>query len=539
MRIISEIIDKSILLKILKFIKEAIILTDADGNIIYSNEIAEEVARGSKIRQGQALEAFRIYDLFIFYDTIFNEEINNMRSYIDENGPLVEFNLSSQLLIKDKNNIPMEGYCFTYSLLNMGKNNAGTSNEKSQHPDKDLSRLDEGMIFIFNPIKWAEELQSVKKKQRIENLGFLMGGLAHDLNNILMAIWGNVQLTKMDFDEHDEVFQNLSEVEKSIIEAQELIKQLSQTSKGIKKVCGGEDLVESIKNSVILALSGSKILPKFRFDDNLWPIMVDSAELNQAIINIIKNSVEAMPGGGIINVDVSNITLEDRGEFVKILIKDNGIGIPEEDLEFIFNPFFTTKQNASGLGLWLVKTMIKQNGGFVEIKSELGEGTELYMYLPKYEGAQDINLSGKNIAGTSEISQNKPEDQKIEPKRSKRVLILEDDEYLQKLIKRMITKLNFIPKITQNGAETIEVYKNSLSDKDKNGFDYVILDATIKGGLGAEETIEELKKLDPDVKAIISSGYTTHELILNYKKYGFVDILLKPYGLSELKKVLK
>ncbi|MBI4689648.1 MAG: PAS domain S-box protein, partial [Nitrospirae bacterium] len=374
--------------------------------------------------------------------------------------------------------------------------------------------------------KMEEERQ---KAQRIESLGILAGGIAHDFNNILTAITGNISLAKMYAKPGLEVFDILTEVEKASLRAKNLTKQLLTFSKGGTPIKKTIQVTKLIKDSAGFALSGSNIRCEFSIPDIVWPVDVDEGQISQVINNLIINAQQAMPGGGIINIIAENIDSASgcpiplkEGKYVKITIQDHGIGIPEEHLHKIFDPYFSTKQEGSGLGLATAYSIIKKHDGYITAESKLGIGTTFYICLPVSEG---------------KIPEAKKMVETFPPGKERgRILVMDDEEIVRIVIGRMLGQCGYEADYAGDGTGAIELYKNAKESG--KPFDAVILDLIIPAGVGGKEAIKRLLEIDPDVKAIVSSGYSDDPVMSDFKKYGFRDALAKPYEIAELRRAL-
>jgi CheY-like chemotaxis protein len=299
-------------------------------------------------------------------------------------------------------------------------------------------------------------------------------------------------------------------------------------SKGGAPVKKAVSLEEIIKDSSGFALRGSRVRAVVNLADGLWPVEADEGQIGQGVNNIVINAVHAMPEGGVIRISAENVILGedsgipvDQGDYVKVTFSDQGIGIPAEFLPKIFDPYFTTKQKGSGLGLAVTYSIIKNHGGHISVESELGKGTTFFVYLPAsrtsvvektYE--KDIPVSGKE-----------------------RVLIMDDEDMLREVAGMMLEELGYEVDFARDGEEAIQCYKKALESF--HPFDAVIMDLTVPGGKGGKETIKELLKIAPEVKAIVSSGYSHDPVMSNFKEYGFSDVISKPYKCSELLNVLR
>ncbi len=369
-----------------------------------------------------------------------------------------------------------------------------------------------------------------QKIEKLESLGIFAGGLAHDFNNILTGIIGNISLAKMEVNPGEGIYDLLTEAENASQRARGLTQQLLTFSKGgapIKELASMKELIEE---SAKFILSGSNVKCNFHIPDDLWQVEVDIDQMSQVINNLILNADQAMPEGGIITIKAENIHLNGdenlplkNGNYIKIGIEDNGIGIPEKYLSQIFDPFFTTKQKGSGLGLSTVYSIIKRHNGYITAVSKQWLGTSFYIYLP----ASPQKRKRRNEKKESEFI--------LEG--NGKVLIMDDEQIIIDSASRMLKKSGFKVTGAKDGDTAIELYKEAI--KRDNPFDIVILDLTIPGGKGGLETIEELKKIDPNVNAIVSSGYSNDAVLSNYKKYGFSAIIKKPYRYKDLVRAIK
>ncbi|MER3446479.1 MAG: hypothetical protein C4291_06340 [Candidatus Dadabacteria bacterium] len=389
-----------------------------------------------------------------------------------------------------------------------------------------------GMAVLEDITQRKKMEEELIKAEKIESIGILAGGIAHDFNNLLTSIMGNISLAKMYSDPDDKVYKRLDETEKACIQAKKLTQQLLTFSRGgapIKKLCSIEQIIRS---SVNFALRGSNVKSEFSIENNLWNAEIDEGQITQVITNLVINAEQAMPQGGVIRVKAENISLRESvfneskaplpaGRYVKITVEDQGIGIPKEHLPKIFDPYFTTKQGGSGLGLSTAYSIIKNHKGYTDVESELGTGSKFYIYIP---------ASDKEI----------PEECDIEERITavkRRVLIMDDEEMIREIVGEMLNLIGYEFEFASDGAEAIEIYKRAKEEN--RPFDAVILDLTIPGGMGGREAIEKLVSVDPGIRAIVSSGYSDDKVMSEYEKYGFKGVLSKPYTIEGLSKALQ
>ncbi|MEW5803357.1 MAG: PAS domain S-box protein [bacterium] len=386
-----------------------------------------------------------------------------------------------------------------------------------------------GFVENFKDItehKRAEE--ELQRAQKLESIGILAGGIAHDFNNLLTAIIGNLSLLDLYLRSENNVSRVLRETEKASQQAKHLTSQLLTFSKGGLPVKKTTSISEIIKNAADFALSGSKTRCELSLPDDLWWAEIDEGQISQALNNLLINASQAMPEGGIIAISAENLIAGamsglplKEGKYVRISIKDQGVGIPEKYLNQVFDPYFTTKLQGSGLGLSITYSIIKSHGGYISVESQVGVGTVFHIYLPSSE---------KESPAMKEI----PEEGLCSGRG--RVLFMDDQESLRDMVGEMLIDLGYEVELAKEGEEAIEIYEQARESK--RPFDAVILDLTIPGGMGGEEAIKKLQSIDPEVKAIVSSGYSQDPIMSEYRQYGFSEVVAKPYGIKELSEVL-
>jgi PAS domain S-box-containing protein len=394
---------------------------------------------------------------------------------------------------------------------------------------RDASGNPSGFIAVLEDIterkRVEEELQRI---ERLESIGTLAGGIAHDFNNFLTGILGNITLAKGYVEPKGDAFDRLVEAEKASLWAKNLTQQLLTFARGgvpIKKITS---MAELIKDSASFALRGSDVRCEFSLAEDLWPAEIDTGQIGQVIHNVVINADEAMPEGGTVNIRAKNTVLETgtalplpEGNYVEIRIEDHGVGIPKEYLNRIFDPYFTTKHRGSGLGLATAYSIVKNHGGYIRVESKFGVGTTCYIYLPALE---------KAIVAKKEVVVEAPVAGKG------RILIMDDEEIIRELLSKVLLRAGYEVELASDGAEAIKRY--ARAKESGRQFDAVILDLTVPGGMGGKEAIKRLRKIDPNVKAIVSSGYATDPIMAHFRKYGFSAIATKPYSAGEMERIL-
>ena len=402
--------------------------------------------------------------------------------------------------------------------------------ETKAFPLKDSSGQVTSVIEVINNITEKQLLEEQRlKTQKLEAVGTLAGGIAHDFNNLLQGVFGYISLAKTTVDQRQKCIGMLEQAEKALHMSVNLTTQLLTFSKGGKPVRKRIELGPVIENSVKFALSGSRVDYGIEIDEALWMVDADEGQIGQVIQNIVLNAEQAMPMGGTVTIRANNVRAPQKGlppalpygNYVSISINDSGIGIPEEYLPKIFDPYFTTKDKGSGLGLATSYSIVKNHGGMIDVKSEPGKGSTFIVWLPAIE---TVEVKAETATAHGPVA------------RKCRILLMDDEELIRNIAGEMIKSLGHEVKFAVNGEEAIARYRESLLSGRK--FDIVILDLTIRGGMGGEEVIKALLAIDPDIKAVVSSGYADSSAISQYQALGFRACLAKPYSVGILKDTL-
>jgi len=372
--------------------------------------------------------------------------------------------------------------------------------------------------------KMEEELLRSKK---LESVGYLSGGIAHDFNNLLTGIMGNISLAKLSIRPGDKAVIYLEDAENLSLRASELTNKLLTFSKGGAPVKKPVLIGDFLKETVGMALSGSNVTFEFNIPEDLWPVEIDEGQMRQAIYNMVINAREAMPEGGTVTILAENIIegstdshLLKNSKYVKVSIKDHGVGIPHENLSKIFDPYFSTKEMGSqkgmGLGLAISHSIVKNHGGFITVASIVGTGSTFHIYLP---------VASKEVVTAKEMVK-KPQLGK------RRILVMDDEQVVRYIAGEFLKHLGYEVELAEDGAEAVARYKKA--QESQQPFDIVILDLIVPGGIGGKEVLAKLLEISPDVKAIVSSGYSNDPVFSDFKRYGFKGVLAKPFDLEGL-----
>jgi PAS domain S-box-containing protein len=384
-----------------------------------------------------------------------------------------------------------------------------------------------GAVIVFRDITDRVRMEEeIIKASRIESLGIIAGGIAHDFNNLLTSIMGNISLAKLNLEAGDRYREILSEAEAVAKRTMDLTYQLLTFSRGglpIKKIISVKDIL--IDTSVFV-LRGSGCRPDFNVQADLWNADADEGQIGQVLHNLVLNAREAMADGGVIRVSAENLILKGSeglpltpGDYIKIEIQDAGSGIPQHNIQKIFDPYFTTKDSGHGLGLAITYSVIKKHNGFIDVSSWEG-GSLFTVYLPADKSSvvkTEVPKTARTFAG-------------------KRLLMMDDEEIILNVAKKMFEHLGLEVHCARNGDEAVEMYKRKHSEG--KPYDIAVIDLTIPGGMGGKETMEILSAYDPAIKAVVSSGYSNDPIMANYKDYGFIGVMVKPYKIDDLQNLL-
>ncbi|MGR3220360.1 MAG: PAS domain S-box protein [Candidatus Anammoxibacter sp.] len=395
--------------------------------------------------------------------------------------------------------------------------------------------LEDGkMIFtaVVHDITQRKILENESLKvQKLESVGVLAGGIAHDFNNILTAILGNTNLAGIliKAGNRDKAIEALSTVEKATVRARDLTQQLLTFSKGGVPVKKAVVLGKLIRESSEFATRGSNVKCESTITEDLWAVEVDEGQINQVINNIVINATQSMPQGGTLKINAKNITEIDKEHTaalknqkqIRISFKDQGSGIKKEHLANIFDPYFTTKQKGSGLGLASSYSIIKNHSGLITVESELGSGSTFHVYLP----ASTKTVKKENVVADKPLTG------------SGKILIMDDNDAIRDMGSQVLSFIGYEVECAEDGVEAIDMYKKAMESK--KPFDVVIMDLTIPGGMGGKEAIVKLHEICPNAKAIVSSGYANDPIMADYAKYGFKNVLGKPFEIKDMNEVLQ
>lgn len=390
-----------------------------------------------------------------------------------------------------------------------------------------------GAVLVFRDITERQRNEAERRKaETLEQLGLLAGGIAHDFNNLLTAIIGNISLASLLLAPNDELATRLTDAKNASLRARDLAQQLLTFARGgapIKKTASVKKLIQ---DTVSFSLRGTHSRSEFAFDADLWPAEIDPGQISQVVANLVVNADQAMPDGGTLRVRCDNLVYNSDtlpvvahlapGDYIRVIIRDEGVGIPANCLKRIFDPYFTTKPKGNGLGLATTYSIVKNHNGLITVESEVHRGTTFTLYLPASPNQQLPGEPARTItpivAGTG------------------RVLIVDDEEAIRALVEFTLSRLGYEVSDAETALDGVNLYRDRLEAGER--FDAVILDLTLPGGMGGKEALKRLIEIDRSVNAIVSSGYAMDATMSRYQDFGFRGVIAKPYEASELGRIV-
>jgi len=488
----------------LRSIGDGVITTDVEGRVILMNQVAEKL---TGYRQEESLgrpleQVFRIIHEFT------REPVDSPVDQVIRTAGVAGLANHTLLVARD-----------------------GTERAiaDSGSPIRDRDSRIVGVVLVFRDVTQKRQAEEqMMKAEKLESLGILAGGIAHDFNNILTGILGNISLARLL--PGDRAADRLVEAEKACQRARDLTQQLLTFSRGGMPVKTTASIGEIIAESARFALRGSRTSLELDLEPGLWPAEVDVGQISQVAQNLVINADQAMPAGGTIRVRARNFIRSAAGDdgpavrpgnYVCFTVADEGEGIPPELLNKIFDPFFTTKEKGSGIGLTTSYSIVSKHDGYILVESAVGRGSKFSVFLP---------------ASPEKLPAWPRAEGKLE-RGSGRVLVMDDEEAIRELAALMLRELGYEPLAVESGEQALDQFRRARLEG--RPFAAVILDLTVPGRMGGQETVARLREIDPAVKALVSSGYSTDPALSRYLDYGFAGFITKPYDVQTLGRTLR
>lgn len=491
--------EQELLAVTLRSIREGCITTDNDGHVVMLNPVAEHLTGWT-----QPEAADRFLSEILHLATLHGDQPLDVSNLTEKVGPL-----DSQTMV-------------------VSQDGAKRMVEATAAPICTRKGLKLGTVLILRDVTERLLIEEERQKaERLESIGLAAGGIAHDFNNLLTAVIGNLSLSLLEA--QGRVRERIEASKNAALRAEDLARQLLTFAKGGAPVKKTAALRPLLLETVGFSLSGTTARPCYTLPEDLWPVDIDAGQISQVIGNLAINAMQAMTKGGTLYVEGENLVVSEEntpptlhpGRYVRITVRDEGPGIPEDIQKKIFDPYFTTKPKGNGLGLATSYTIVRNHQGLLSVKSPAGEGASFYIYLP----ASDKKIEPAVVRLASSVQ------------RRGKILVLDDEEVICELVDCTLTPLGYTVVQTFDTQTMLQRYEEA--HKEGHPFDLVMMDLTIPGGMGGKEAIHELKKIDPAAKAIVSSGYGMDPIMSRCKDFGFCGSISKPFDLTQLEQAVQ
>ena len=501
--------DKESLAVTLRSIEDGVITTDVQGKIIMINNAGENLTGWtSKEAIGHSLKS--VYNIAIDLQAQARAQKTGSR------------NEAQSILLSMPENATLRSRQGREYVI-----------EQVASPIRDSKNEVAGVVLVFRDITERQRNEAERRKaETLEQLGLLAGGIAHDFNNLLTAIIGNISLASLLLPPNDEMGTRLNDAKNASMRARDLAQQLLTFARGGAPIKKTASIGKLIQDTVSFSLRGSHSRSEFLFGADLWPAEIDPGQISQVIANLVVNADQAMPNGGTLRVSCDNFSYDSDtspavtdltpGDYIRIAIRDEGVGISEDCIKRIFDPYFTTKPKGNGLGLATTYSIVKNHNGLITVESKVHYGSTFMIYLPALRHqpvpVEPPRQMNEVVTGTG------------------RILIVDDEEAIRALVEFTLERLGYKVSQAESALEGVELYRQKLEAGER--FDAVILDLTLPGGMGGKEALKRLIEIDPTVNAIVSSGYAMDATMSRYQDFGFRGVIAKPYEAAELGKIV-
>jgi PAS domain S-box-containing protein len=501
--------DKESLAVTLRSIEDGVITTDVQGKIIMINNAGENLTGwSSKEAIGQPLKS--VYNIAIDLAAQARAQKSGSR------------NEAQSILLSMPENATLKSRHGDERVI-----------EQVASPIRDSKNEVAGVVLVFRDITERQRNEAERRKaETLEQLGLLAGGIAHDFNNLLTAIIGNISLASLLLPPDDEMGTRLNDAKNASMRARDLAQQLLTFARGGAPIKKTASIGKLIQDTVSFSLRGTHSRSEFLFGADLWPAEIDPGQISQVVANLVVNADQAMPNGGTLRVSCDNFSYNSDsspaitdllpGDYIRIAIRDEGVGMPENVLKRIFDPYFTTKPKGNGLGLATTYSIVKNHNGLICVESQVHFGSTFTLYLPALRHhempVEPPRQMNQVISGTG------------------RILIVDDEEAIRALVEFTLERLGYQVTQAESALEGVDIYRQKLEAGER--FDAVILDLTLPGGMGGKEALKKLIEIDPTVNAIVSSGYAMDATMSRYQDFGFRGVIAKPYEAAELGKIV-
>ncbi len=485
---------------LLRNIGVAVIATTEDGVVRYANPLAE---RAMKIDTGANR---RLSRCLMLVDEIQGRALDVLSRAMDSTSA-IELPPGAALLRADDTQLPIEG-------------------SVSKLPDPGNEQA--GLVVAFRDMSERRRIDREHQRvERLESLGTLAAGIAHDFNNMLAIVLNSASLAKHTQEPGTRVHELMSDIEHVGARASALTAQLIGFAKGGSPLCRPLWVEPLIERTVSLALRGSSVNPRYQMADGVWPTFADEGQLSQVIANLVLNARDATSPGQTVTIGARNRHIANDpsladGRYVEIFVADSGVGISAPNLERVFDPYFSTKPRGTGLGLASAFSIVQRHSGTLRVESKPGEGSTFFALIPASEELPRV-VEPPRVGAAKPIPG--------------RILVMDDEPELRRILAMCLEELGYAVDCAADGAEAVVLVETAV--RDKRPFDAVILDLTVRGGMGGLEALAELRQIQPDVRAIASSGYSDSPVLADHARFGFAGILPKPYRFTELAAVLR